>query len=96
MKGASPAHEPPVLPALARALEAGREEGVAPGLAAAVRAGGRLVHLSAAGDAQVEPSRRALGAADLFDVASLTKPLATATLAAQLVAEGRLELDSPV
>ena len=31
----------------------------------------------------------------LFDVASLTKVLATGTLAAQLVAEGRLELDAP-
>jgi CubicO group peptidase (beta-lactamase class C family) len=90
------AEPPPVLGDVARALEDGRDAGVAPGLAAAIRARGRLVHLSAAGDAQVEPERRGLGAADLFDVASLTKPLATATLAAILVAEGRLGLDEPV
>ena len=85
----------PVLPAVSGVLERARAEGVAPALAAAVYAGGRLVHGSWHGEVPV-PGARALARDDLFDVASLTKPLATATLAAILAAEGRLGLDEPV
>ncbi len=86
----------PELPGVSRVLEAGRRRGAAPALAAAVRRGGEVVHLGFAGDAQVDPERRPLGPADVFDVASLTKVMATATVAALLVEEGRLALDGPV
>jgi CubicO group peptidase (beta-lactamase class C family) len=76
------------------ALEAGRREGVAPGLAAVVLADGSLVHASRHGDAQVEPVRRPLGESDSFDLASLTK-LYVASAAARLVDRGSLELDAP-
>jgi serine-type D-Ala-D-Ala carboxypeptidase len=91
-----------VLPAVSRVLEAARVAGVAPALSAAVLAGGKVAHASlhgevpgAAGAAGAGPSRP-LRRDDLFDVASLTKVLATTTLAAQLVAEGALDLDAPV
>ncbi|HEY6005390.1 MAG TPA: serine hydrolase domain-containing protein, partial [Anaeromyxobacter sp.] len=85
----------PVLPAIERVLDEGRREGVAPALSAAVRRGGAVVHASWHGEIPT-PSPRKLGKDDLFDVASLTKVMATATLAAQLAGEGALALDAPV
>jgi serine-type D-Ala-D-Ala carboxypeptidase len=85
----------PLLPALAGLLEEARREGVAPALAAAVLSRGALVHASWHGEIPA-PRPRPLRRDDLFDVASLTKVIATTTLAAQLAAEGRLELDAPV
>ena len=81
----------PALAPVAAVLEAGRAEGIAPALAAAVAAPGRLLHLSAHGRAGPRP----LAVSDRFDVASLTKVMATGTLCARLVAEGALELDAP-
>lgn len=85
----------PFLPAVAAVLEEGRRSGVAPALSSAVHRGGALVHASWHGEIPA-PGARALRRDDLFDVASLTKVMATATLLAQLVEEGALELDDPV
>ncbi len=84
-----------VLAAVEGVLEAGRHAGVAPALSAAVCRGGALVHASFHGELPA-PGARALRRDDLFDLASLTKVMATATLAAQLVDEGALALDAPV
>jgi CubicO group peptidase (beta-lactamase class C family) len=83
------------LAAVASVLEGGRREGVAPALAAVVVRRGATVHESCHGEIPA-PEPRALAPDDLFDVASLTKVMATTTLAAQLVAEGTLSLDRPV
>jgi CubicO group peptidase (beta-lactamase class C family) len=83
-----------VLPAVASVLEEGRRSGVAPALSAAVLRGGALLHASRHGEVPA-PAPRPLGPDDLFDVASLTKVMVTATLAAQLLGEGALELDAP-
>jgi CubicO group peptidase (beta-lactamase class C family) len=48
------------------------------------------------GDAQVVPQRRPLREDDLFDVASLTKVMATGSLAALLYDRGALDLEAPV
>lgn len=85
----------PSLPAVAEALEAGRRDGVAPALSAAVLSGGVLVHHGCHGELPA-PAPRQLTATDLFDVASLTKVLCTTTLCAQALAEGALELDAPL
>ncbi|HET9595809.1 MAG TPA: serine hydrolase domain-containing protein [Anaeromyxobacteraceae bacterium] len=85
----------PALRGVGETLEAGRREGVAPGLAACVRVRGEVAHRSWHGDAQVMPARRPLTERDLFDVASLTKVMATGSLAALLVAGGAIELDAP-
>jgi serine-type D-Ala-D-Ala carboxypeptidase len=84
-----------VLPAVEVVLESGREDGIAPALAAEVWVKGALAHRSAMGDAQVEPERRPLRPGDLFDLASLTK-LYVASAAARLVERGALELDRPL
>jgi serine-type D-Ala-D-Ala carboxypeptidase len=90
----------PAVPALADLLERGRREGVAPALSAAVLHRGALVHASWHGgiprDGGEEGETRPLAPDDLFDLASLTKVVATTTLAAQLVGEGALDLDAPV
>jgi CubicO group peptidase (beta-lactamase class C family) len=85
----------PVLARVAGVLEAARREGVAGALSAAVLSGGRLAHASCHGELDA-PAARALSRDDLFDVASLTKVMATTTLAAQLVDAGALRLDAPV
>lgn len=85
----------PALPAVAAVLDAGRAEGLAPALSAAVLRAGRPVHLGLHGTVP-DPGERPLRPGDLFDVASLTKVLCTTTLLAQAVAEGVVALDAPV
>ena len=84
------------LGAVAAVLEEGLAEGVAPGLSAAVLHRGVLVHASVHGSARLEPRREELTPGHHFDVASLTKVMATATAAAVLIAERRLSLEDPV
>jgi CubicO group peptidase (beta-lactamase class C family) len=86
----------PTIPAVAAVLEAGLAEGIAEALSAHVLLGGKTLHASLHGTLEDGGRQRPLGRDDLFDLASLTKVLATTGLAAQLVAEGALELDVPV
>lgn len=86
----------PRLPGVSAVLDAAQAEGLAPALAAAVRRGGRLVHASAQGDAQRAPAPRPLPPGAVFDVASLTKVMATGSLAALLADAGALDLDAPL
>ena len=55
-----------------------------------------VVSRGAAGQAALEPQRRAAVESTPFDLASLTKPLATAILALLLEREGLLDLDAPL
>ena len=52
--------------------------------------------LRAFGERQIEPAREPMTADTIFDLASLTKPVATATAVMQLVEEGRLRLRDPI
>ncbi len=61
-----------------------------------VAAGGRTRFSDALGDAVREPARHAATRATIYDLASLTKPLVTGLLCAQLIARGALALDQPV
>jgi CubicO group peptidase (beta-lactamase class C family) len=69
--------------------------GAMPGAAWRVEGGGRVLSRGAAGDAVITPAREAVGDGTPFDLASLTKPLATALLAVLLEAEGKIEPDAP-
>jgi uncharacterized protein YbbC (DUF1343 family)/CubicO group peptidase (beta-lactamase class C family) len=53
---------------------------------------GGIAWLSAAGDRQVEPAREPMTTDTIFDLASLTKPVATATAIMLLVEDGTLRL----
>jgi len=57
---------------------------------------GRAVFADALGDAVREPERRPATLDTIYDLASLTKPLVTGLLCAQLVELGELTLDSSV
>jgi CubicO group peptidase (beta-lactamase class C family) len=77
-------------------LRAGELEGVAQAISACVRVRGEVVHASLHGVVRDGLDRHPVEARHLFDVASLTKVLATTGVAASLAAERRLELDAPV
>jgi len=65
-------------------------------LARMPRDGEVIEHATARGFAVLRPERIPMTRETLFDLASLTKPLATATAAMLLVDEGRIGLDDPV
>jgi CubicO group peptidase (beta-lactamase class C family) len=56
----------------------------------------RMEFATARGLAVVQPERIPMTRETIFDLASLTKPIATTTAVLLLVADGRLELDAPV
>jgi len=74
----------------------GLRDGVFPGAVVAVLRGSALLLHEAFGDAQVVPRRRPMTIETVFDLASLTKPLATATAVLQLWERGAVDLDAPV
>lgn len=69
---------------------------VTPGAVVAVRVHGQLTWLEAFGQAAIEPEPRPMRVDTVFDLASLTKPLATATATLLLVQQGAISLDDPV
>ncbi len=76
---------------------AGRiEAGDFPAAVYVVAERGRVRFADALGDAVREPERYAATSETIFDLASLTKPLVTGMLLAQLVERGRVGLDTPV
>jgi CubicO group peptidase (beta-lactamase class C family) len=72
------------------------EEGCYPGGVLAVGYQGQLAYEAAVGEAAIIPSRRPMTVDTVFDLASLTKPMATATALMLLVEAGRVRLDVPV
>ena len=78
-----------------RILEA-VELGDPPGAVLAVSRGDRTVYLKAFGYAELGRARRKMQAETIFDIASLTKPVATATALMILAGRDRLALDGPV
>jgi CubicO group peptidase (beta-lactamase class C family) len=79
-----------------RLLEGFRRRGAFPGGVLAVGREGSLVHLHPFGRLSYDADARPVTADTLYDLASLTKVVATTTMAMILVDEGRLDLDRPV
>jgi CubicO group peptidase (beta-lactamase class C family) len=82
-----------------RAIDKAIEDAKTPGvvvLAQMPKDGELLEFETARGLAVVQPERIPMRRDTVFDLASLTKPMATATAIALLVDEGKLELDAPV
>ncbi|MEI8188681.1 MAG: serine hydrolase domain-containing protein [candidate division NC10 bacterium] len=88
--------QPESHPDLARLMEAGIASGVFPGGALLVRLRGKTVHLSFHGRRSIQPPGDPVDAHTCFDLASLTKVLATTPLALLSIQRGRLALDTPV
>jgi CubicO group peptidase (beta-lactamase class C family) len=70
--------------------------GVASGISIAVGRYGRLVHLRGYGTTDWAPGSPVVNDSTLFDIASLTKVVATTMAAMLLEEDGRLDLDRPV
>lgn len=70
--------------------------GVTPGAAIAVGRLGRLVRLRGYGRLDWDPEAAAVDEHSIFDVASLTKPVVTATAVMLLMREKRFDLDAPL
>jgi CubicO group peptidase (beta-lactamase class C family) len=77
-------------------VAAGIGQGAAPGVALAVGRYGRLVHLRAYGRIDTGTVAPTVTDSTLFDMASLTKVVATTTAAMILEDDGKLDLDAPV
>jgi serine-type D-Ala-D-Ala carboxypeptidase len=78
------------------AMDRAVQDGVFPGGVLAARSNGEVRVLVSAGTLSSEPASDPVQASTVYDLASLTKPLATATSILLLVQEGKLELDTAV
>jgi len=70
--------------------------GTIPGGVVLVGHDGQVVYRKAFGMRSLEPSREAMTVDTIFDIASMTKCIATATSVMKLVQEGRIRLNDPV
>ena len=85
-----------------------RLEGIAPLVEAAIQAkkipgavvlighDGQVVYRKAFGERSLVPERRPMAVDTIFDMASMTKVVATTTAVMQLVEQGKIELSAPV
>ncbi|HKN47186.1 MAG TPA: serine hydrolase [Candidatus Polarisedimenticolia bacterium] len=85
-----------VAPRIEEFLAARVAAGDFPGASYLVAEGDRILAEGAVGHAVLEPERIAATPSTIYDLASLTKPLATAVSLAQCQSEGRLRLDDPL
>jgi uncharacterized protein YbbC (DUF1343 family)/CubicO group peptidase (beta-lactamase class C family) len=67
-----------------------------PGAVVVVGHNGRIIFHKAYGMRSLEPTRERMTEDTIFDMASLTKPLITATAVMQLYQDGRFRLDDPI
>jgi uncharacterized protein YbbC (DUF1343 family) len=82
--------------ALDGAVEDAMAEGKMPGAVVVVGRHDRVLHRRAYGFRQVQPDQAPMTLDTLFDLASLTKPLATATSILVLAERGAIRLDDPL
>lgn len=87
---------PEGLDAVARLLDKSVADGAFPGGVIAVGHGGKLAMLHPFGHLSYDKSASAVAADTIYDLASLTKVIATTTMAMILVDQGRLDLDATV
>jgi len=77
-------------------MQIGVEEGVFPGAVLLAARGEEILFHQAYGHASLIPEKHSLKLGTVFDLASLTKPLATTLGIMKLVETGRLSLDQPL
>ena len=81
----------PISEAVGRAIA----DGQIPGAVVLVGRGAEVLYHEAFGERMLQPERRPMLPDTIFDFASVTKPVATATAVMQLVEQGRFGLDDP-
>lgn len=89
----APAHQFPQVDAL---INEAVTTGLIPGAVLAIGHNGHLVYLKAYGSRSLVPSREPMTVNTIFDLASLTKVVATTPSVMKLFEEGRIRLDDPV
>ncbi len=82
--------------AIGHAVDAAIARGDCPGAVVGVLHDGRVVYTRAFGKRAVEPTAEPMTIDTIFDLASLTKPIATSTSVMKLVQDGKLRLDAKV
>ncbi|WP_162006803.1 serine hydrolase domain-containing protein [Roseimaritima sediminicola] len=92
----NPANAQQTSDSAAELIEAAIEDGQMAGAVVMLARGGETVYAKAFGDAQVEPERRPMRLDTVFDLASLTKPVATATSIMCLIDRGELTADTTI
>jgi len=90
------AHAPSGLPeGIERLVTEALAQGKLPGCVVAIGRGSGILYQQAFGARALLPDREAMTLDTLFDLASLTKPLATATSLVVLAEQGKVDLDAP-
>ena len=92
----SSAANPASFAALDALLKSAVEKGNAPGAVLLVGHNGAVVYRKAYGNRALEPSKEPMTPETVFDVASLTKVLATTTSVMRMVQLGQVKLNDPV
>jgi uncharacterized protein YbbC (DUF1343 family)/CubicO group peptidase (beta-lactamase class C family) len=77
-------------------IEKAIADGNIPGAVLVVGHNGRVIYRKAYGERALEPKREAMTLDTVFDLASLTKVIATTTAVMQLVEQGKVRLNDPV
>jgi len=77
-------------------LRKGLQEGIYPGYQAVIADRQEILWQETGGLSRQEPEEKTMKADHLFDLASLTKPVATMATCLQLLRQGELSLDEPV
>src|SRR3569833_1205727 len=72
------------------------EQGKLPGAVVLIGLNGHVVYRKAFGSRSIEPTREPMTVDTIFDLASLTKCIATTTAVMQLVESGKVKLNDPV
>lgn len=84
------------LDAIRDVVERGIEQKQMPGCVVLIGRHGKIAYCEAFGNRRVQPSPEPMTHDTLFDLASLTKPIATATSVMILVDRGKIDVDKPV
>ncbi|MEM8669784.1 MAG: serine hydrolase domain-containing protein [Planctomycetota bacterium] len=77
-------------------VQAGIEAGEMPGAIVVIASRNEVLYRKAFGFRQIEPTRERMTVDTVFDMASITKPVATATSVMILVQRGLVDVDKPV
>ncbi|MEX2214291.1 MAG: exo-beta-N-acetylmuramidase NamZ domain-containing protein [Phycisphaeraceae bacterium] len=93
---ATPALAQLQVPEADKLIEAAIAKGDIPGAVLLVGHKGQTVYRKAYGHRALEPAKEAMTVDTLFDMASLTKPIATATSVCLLLDQGKIKLSDPV
>ncbi len=91
-----PVSSTPRLASLDRIVEDAIQDGRIPGAVVLVWHDGQVVYRKAFGNRSIEPHREAMTVDTVFDIASLTKVVATAVAVTQLVQKGEISVNEPV